>query len=544
MSIGLSLWVDRSSLRPDREGRCSLAIDLAAAGSGIEGPRRAARTILALDVSASMEGEPLTQVIRSVDRLLDALSEEDEIGIVAFSENAAGVVEPVRVDGAGKRLVRSRVGRLFAESGTNIEAGLDRAAEMLEATPPAMRRGVILLSDGAPNVGAHTAEALREVVKRHRSSISFFALGYGVDHSEDVLSAIGEAGGGGYEYVPDPAACARSFARALGTQGDVVASGIEIVISPAAGVEIVRFVGREETRFSREGVVVSLPDMVNGARRLVVAELRVRAPGSDKLLTNLVDVAARWRVGSSQAISSERDALALEVADREPLLVAEAARRVLLARADDAREAARAFADRGQFTAAASGLHAVMREIEQLPGWVMNDGTPLAEAYELLVDERGAYERRPSPEAYAAFRKAAAQSKLALMVPNAARSRGDASQKLIEHVAGDCPEAWLTVLGPCGGRHRLREELVIGRTNDAEIRIESPRVSRRQAEISANAGDYWVADLGSTNPTFVNGAELGRAPHKLEPGDIIRVGDVELRYDEADRARSSSASRR
>ena len=84
---------------------------------------------------------------------------------------------------------------------------------------------------------------------------------------------VGEAGGGGYEFVPDPAVCARAFARALGAQGDVVAAGVEVVIELAEGVELVRFVGREETLFSRDGLLVSLADMIHGARRLVVAEL-------------------------------------------------------------------------------------------------------------------------------------------------------------------------------------------------------------------------------------------------------------------------------
>lgn len=538
MPLELSVWVDRSCLRSDQEGRCSIAIELAASGAPLEGRRPAARTVLALDVSASMKGEPLAQVIRSVDRILDALdggeSATDEVGIVAFSENATRVVEPVRVDAAGKRLVRSRVSRLFAESGTNIEAGLHRSAEMLAGTPASMRRGVVLLSDGAPNVGAHTAEALREVVRRHRPGISFFALGYGADHSEDVLSSIGDAGGGGYEFVQDPATCARSFARALGAQGDVVASGIELVLSPADGVELVRFVGSEDTRFSREGVVVSLADMVNGARRFVVAELRVRAPGKERFVADLLEATVRWRSpGSVEEPTSLSARATLEVAEHDPVLVPEAARRVLLARADEARASARALADRGQFGGAAAGLRALMTEIELLPGWVTNDGTPLAEAYELLVDEATAFERRPSLEAYAAFRKATVGSKLAATVPSAARSRGDASQKLIEHVAGDCPEGWLVVIdGSNVVRHPLREECVIGRTNDADIRVESAQVSRRHAEVFANAGAYWIADLGSTNPTIVNGNDLGRVPHKLEPGDVVLVGDVELRYEE------------
>lgn len=538
MPLALSLWLDRSCLRADEDGRCLLAVELVASGAPAEGVRPAARTVLALDVSASMKGEPLEQVIRSVDRLLDALGGErgdapaDEVGIVAFSDDAAFVVEPVRVDAAGKRLVRARVGRLVADRGTNIEAGLDRAAEMLAGAAADMRRGVILLSDGAPNVGAHTAEALREVVRRHRPAISFFSLGYGIDHSEDVLSAIGDAGGGGYELVQDPSVCARAFARALGAQGDVVASGIELVVAPADGVEIARFVGHEDTRFTREGVVVSLADMVSGARRLVVADLRVRAPGKERFVADVVEVTTRWRSPASRAASSVSRLAALEVADRAPDVVVEAARRVLVARADEARCSARSLADRGQFGGAAAALRGLTAEIERLPGWVVNDGSPLAEAYELLVDEATAFERRPSPEAYALFRKATVGSKLTASVPSAARSRGDASQRLIEHVAGDRPEAWLVGEGT-GARHRLCEECVIGRTRDADLHVEGAQVSRRHAEVFADAGAYWIVDLGSTNPTIVNGADLGSTPHKLRPGDVVLVGDVELRYEEA-----------
>src|SRR5688572_20709147 len=105
MSLALSAWIDRSSLRPDCDGRCSIAVELIASGTPSSGTRRSSRTVLALDVSASMQGEPLAQVIRSVELLLDTLGPEDEVGIVAFSENATRVVEPVRVDAQGKRLV-------------------------------------------------------------------------------------------------------------------------------------------------------------------------------------------------------------------------------------------------------------------------------------------------------------------------------------------------------------------------------------------------------------------------------------------------------
>jgi Ca-activated chloride channel family protein len=541
MPLTLECWVDRTNVTPSGTAKCCVAFEIGAVGEPLEGERPAARTILALDVSASMKGEPIDQVIRSVDRLLDALDggarakgAADEIGIVAFAQGATRVVDPVRVDAAGKRLVRSRVGRLYVEAATNIEAGLDLSAKMLEDTPAGMRRAVVLLSDGAPNVGAHTAEALREVVRRHRPNVSFFCLGYGADHSEQILSTIGEAGGGGYEFIPDPASCARSFARALGAQGDAVASGVELTLGLAEGVELVRFVVREETRFSRDGITVSLPDMVGGARRLVVAELLVHAPGPDRFVVDLVQAKLRSRAPAvsreAPSVHTKEADAAIEVAERAPAVVPDAARRVLLARADEVRESARQLADRGQFAGAGTTIRRFMAEIDQLPGWVVNDGTALAEAYELLVDEAMAFERRPDAEAYAAFKKATVNSKLAASVPSAARSRGDASQKLIEHVAGNCPKAWLVEVG--GARHVLAEECVIGRTAEADLRVPSQNVSRRHAQVFADAGAYWVSDMGSTNTTEVNGSKLGTAPHRLAPGDIVRVGDVELRYEE------------
>jgi len=112
----------------------------------------------------------------------------------------------------------------------------------------------------------------------------------------------------------------------------------------------------------------------------------------------------------------------------------------------------------------------------------------------------------------------------------AARARGDASSKLVMHVAGDMPEAWL--INDLGAKYKLLEENTMGRSKEVEISIQSDSVSRRHAEVFANAGDFWVADMGSTNATEVNGRRLGSAPHKLVPGDVIRVGAINFRYEE------------
>jgi pSer/pThr/pTyr-binding forkhead associated (FHA) protein len=39
-----------------------------------------------------------------------------------------------------------------------------------------------------------------------------------------------------------------------------------------------------------------------------------------------------------------------------------------------------------------------------------------------------------------------------------------------------------------------------------------------------------VQDRGSTNGTYVNGAQLDR-PRRLTEGDVVRVGETDLRYE-------------
>ena len=54
--------------------------------------------------------------------------------------------------------------------------------------------------------------------------------------------------------------------------------------------------------------------------------------------------------------------------------------------------------------------------------------------------------------------------------------------------------------------------------------------SAQHARVEARGDGLWVEDLGSTNGTFVNGARV-TTPRQLQPGDILRVGQTDLRVD-------------
>jgi hypothetical protein len=73
--------------------------------------------------------------------------------------------------------------------------------------------------------------------------------------------------------------------------------------------------------------------------------------------------------------------------------------------------------------------------------------------------------------------------------------------------------------------------LTIGRGGQNDVSIEGDEfASARHSRIEARRDGVWVHDLGSTNGTHVNGVRIDR-PRKLAPGDVVRVGETELRYD-------------
>jgi pSer/pThr/pTyr-binding forkhead associated (FHA) protein len=81
--------------------------------------------------------------------------------------------------------------------------------------------------------------------------------------------------------------------------------------------------------------------------------------------------------------------------------------------------------------------------------------------------------------------------------------------------------------GPSGMRFHLGEDAIIGRV-DAGVMLDDDEVSRYHAIVRVRDGGADIADLGSTNGTFVDGRRLtGRVG--LVNGSLIRVGQTELR---------------
>jgi hypothetical protein len=73
-----------------------------------------------------------------------------------------------------------------------------------------------------------------------------------------------------------------------------------------------------------------------------------------------------------------------------------------------------------------------------------------------------------------------------------------------------------------------KQRSVLGRSRDADVRIEDPNVSRRHAEIVQEGSTYWLVDLGSTNGTEVDGRRVQRV--RLADGSRFTLGETTVTF--------------
>jgi hypothetical protein len=73
--------------------------------------------------------------------------------------------------------------------------------------------------------------------------------------------------------------------------------------------------------------------------------------------------------------------------------------------------------------------------------------------------------------------------------------------------------------------------LTLGRGSQNDVDLNRDEyASSTHARIEPRRDGVWVEDIGSTNGTYLNGIRL-KHPKRLTPGDILRVGETELRYE-------------
>ena len=76
----------------------------------------------------------------------------------------------------------------------------------------------------------------------------------------------------------------------------------------------------------------------------------------------------------------------------------------------------------------------------------------------------------------------------------------------------------------------FKKRLTIGRTQQNDIQLQAPHISRRHAVVMTEGDVTRVIDWGSKNGVYVNSQRV--TEHFLASGDIVAIGDAKFRYEE------------
>ncbi|WP_437626990.1 sigma 54-interacting transcriptional regulator [Sorangium sp. So ce1151] len=90
--------------------------------------------------------------------------------------------------------------------------------------------------------------------------------------------------------------------------------------------------------------------------------------------------------------------------------------------------------------------------------------------------------------------------------------------------------SYLLVIGASSSYRRALPEdgaLIVGRSDDADVKLDTAAVSRRHAKIVVSGGEIRITDLGSHNGTVVNGERI-EGSRTLGSGDVVAIGDTTL----------------
>jgi predicted RNase H-like nuclease (RuvC/YqgF family) len=76
----------------------------------------------------------------------------------------------------------------------------------------------------------------------------------------------------------------------------------------------------------------------------------------------------------------------------------------------------------------------------------------------------------------------------------------------------------------------FKKRLTIGRTEQNDIQLQAPHISRRHAVVMTEGDVTRVIDWGSKNGVYVNSNRV--TEHFLASGDVVTIGDARFRYEE------------
>jgi secreted protein with Ig-like and vWFA domain len=194
-------------------------------------------------------------IIREALRVLATqLQPQDKFSIVTFARTARLFVDGVSGDQAGK--AADEVSKLTPQGGTNLEEAMNVAYQtaLRHYLPDGVNR-VVLLTDGAANLGEVEPESLKQKVEANRKqgiALDCFGIGW-EGYNDDLLEVLSRNGDGRYGFINSPEEAANGFAGQLAGALHVAAADVKVQVEfNPARVTAYRQIGYARHQLTKE----------------------------------------------------------------------------------------------------------------------------------------------------------------------------------------------------------------------------------------------------------------------------------------------------
>ncbi len=219
--------------------------------------------VFLIDVSGSMNSsDKLGLIKKSLKLMLEELSENDKVSIVAYA-GAAGLVLPP-TSSENKKKILNALERLEAGGSTAGGKGIELAYRIAKKNLQVDGNNrVILCTDGDFNVGVSSTDDLVRIIEEKRKDDIYLTIcGFGMGNYKDGrMEQISNAGNGNYFYIDNIKEAKKVFVTELRANMFTIAKDVKIQVEfNPLHVKAYRLIGYENRMLAKEDFNDDLKD--------------------------------------------------------------------------------------------------------------------------------------------------------------------------------------------------------------------------------------------------------------------------------------------
>jgi len=235
------------------------------------------------------DGLTILDIVKhSVKTVINTLTDNDRVAIVAFSSNASIVFPLTEMSSTGKTAAVNALERLESDGQTNIWAGLQAGLDALRTNSDIPRKkNVFLLTDGQPTDAPPKGEvdSLSRYLETYpdlKCQIHTFGFGYSL--KSDLLVGLARYGNGTFAFIPDAKIVGTCFVDAVANACSTFTQNAKVHLVLQNGAtfgNVADIKGSIPVREAPWGLVVNLGPLQIGQMRNIVVPMNLGAIPND-----------------------------------------------------------------------------------------------------------------------------------------------------------------------------------------------------------------------------------------------------------------------